>query len=285
MNEPDPTTHGKWPMKAYKNPDFLNSGAAREIRVLCELIEPGQRFAAEGVEGTVELFGSARTLDPEQAAADLARAEAAVCDPQNLTAEESRRLQAARCKVRTARYHEAAADLAESLTRWSQGLPEGQRDRFVVCSGGGPGIMEAANKGAARAGGKTVGLGISLPFEQCVNGHIPDELKFEFHYFFTRKYWFVHMAQALVAFPGGFGTLDELFETLTLVQTGKTSAIPRIVLFGSECWKEIVDFEALVRWGTISPEDLDLIHLVDSVEEARDFLVGHLTERYLAEER
>lgn len=283
MNEPDPSSADKWPVKAYKNPGFLNSEAAREIRVLCELIEPGQRFAAEGVEGTIVLFGSARTRPPEEAEADLASVEAEVGDPENPTPEEARRLHFARCNMRTAKYYDAAADLAESLTRWSLSLPEARRNRFVVCSGGGPGIMEAANQGAARAGGKTVGLGVSLPFEKKVNDHITDALKFEFHYFFTRKYWFVHMAQALVAFPGGFGTLDELFETLTLMQTGKISRIPPIVLFGSEFWKEIVDFEALVNWGVISPEDLERIHLVDDVEEARDFLVKHLTEFYLSD--
>lgn len=277
MKKNDPATTGKRPSKAYKNPDFLNSEAAREVRVLCELLEPGQRLAAEGVEGTVVLFGSARIRPREEAEADLAKAEAAVSDPENPTREEARRLHSARCNLRTAKYYDAAADLAEGLTRWSQGLPEAQRNRFVVCSGGGRGIMEAANLGASRAGGKSVGLGISLPFEESVNSHITDALKFEFHYFFTRKYWFVRMAQALVAFPGGFGTLDELFETLTLVQTGKASALPPIVLFGSKFWNEVVDFDALVRWGTISPEDLELIQVVDDVEEARDFLVKHLT--------
>ncbi|MGC6456641.1 MAG: TIGR00730 family Rossman fold protein [Coraliomargaritaceae bacterium] len=283
MKNPKTDDKQNWPIKAYNNPNFLNSQEAREIRVLCELMEPGQRFAAEGVEGTLVLFGSARTRTPAQAQADLDDATDAVKDPGNPTAEETRRLHFARCNLQTAKYYTAAADLAESLTRWSLELPEAQRKQFVICSGGGPGIMEAANEGAARAGGKSVGLGISLPFEQTVNGFIPDTLKFEFHYFFTRKYWFVHLAKALIAFPGGFGTLDELFETLTLVQTGKTKAIPPIVLFGSEFWNEVVDFDALVRWGTISPEDLDRIHVVDDVKEAKDFLIGHLTKRYLAD--
>ncbi len=283
MKTPESPQNEKWPIKAYKNPDFLSSQSAREIRVLCELIEPEQRFAEEGVEGTVVLFGSARTRTPAQAESDLAQAQAEVKNPDNPDAEEARRLHFAHCNLKSAKYYKAAAELAESMTRWSLNLPEAQQKQFVICSGGGPGIMEAANEGAARAGGKSVGLGISLPFEQTVNGFIPDKLKFEFHYFFTRKYWFVHMAKALVAFPGGFGTLDELFETLTLVQTGKTKAIPPIVLFGSEFWNEVVDFDALVRWGTISPEDLDRIHLVDDVTEARDFLIQHLTKRYLAD--
>lgn len=283
MKTPKTTHHKKLPVKAYNNADFLNSQAARKIRVLCELIEPEQRFEEEGVEGTVVLFGSARIPPLAQAKSDLVQAQAEVKDPDSPSAEEARRLHFARCNLKSAKYYEAAAELAEGLTRWALSLSETERKQFVVCSGGGPGIMEAANEGAARAGGKTVGLGISLPFEQTVNGFIPDKLKFEFHYFFTRKYWFVHMAKALVAFPGGFGTLDELFETLTLVQTGKTKAIPPVVLFGSEFWNEVVDFDALVRWGTISPEDLDLIHLVDDVEEAKDFLIQQLTKRYLAD--
>ena len=153
---------------------------------------------------------------------------------------------------------------------------------FGVITGGGPGIMEAANLGAHNAGGKSVGLGISLPFEQGVNEYIPEELKFEFHYFFVRKYWFVLLAKALVAFPGGFGTMDELFETLTLVQTRKIKEVPPIVLFGSEFWNAVCDFDALVKWGTISPEDLDLFKIVDTVEEAHDYIVDCLTERYLS---
>lgn len=161
-------------------------------------------------------------------------------------------------------------------------LTDQEKHRFVVCSGGGPGIMQAANHGAHQAGGKSIGLGISLPFEQGVNDYIPDDLKFEFHYFFTRKYWFVHIAKALIAFPGGFGTLDELFETLTLIQTGKTPSVPPIVLFGSEFWKNVVNFDTLVEWGTISPEDLDLIHFSDDVDDAFNFLVEQLTARYLS---
>ena len=277
------THQKKLPVKAYNNAGFLNSQAAREIRVLCELIEPKQRFKEEGVEGTIVLFGSARIPTLTQANEDLAQVLAEVKDPDRPNAEEARRLHFARCNLKSAKYYEAAAELAEGLTRWALSLPESQRRQFVICSGGGPGIMRAANEGAVRAGGKTVGLGISLPYEETVNNFIPDKLKFEFHYFFTRKYWFINMAKALVAFPGGFGTLDELFEALTLVQTGKTKAIPPVLLFGSEFWDEVIDFDALVRWGTISPKDLDQIHIVDDVKEAEDFLIQQITKHYLAD--
>ena len=279
MTNPNTDPYDEWPLKAYKNLDFLTSSPARAIRVLCEMIEPGPRFEKEDIQDTVVLFGSARTRPPEIAAADLKRVESEIKDPDNPTPEEARNLHFAKCNVRTAPYYNAAVQLAEELTKWSMSLDEDHR-RFVVCSGGGPGIMEAANRGAQQAGGRSIGLGISLPFEQGVNEYIPDELKFEFHYFFVRKYWFVTMAKALIAFPGGFGTLDELFETLTLVQTGKTAELPPIVLFGSEFWNDIIKFEAISKWGTISPEDLDLIKIIDSVDEARDFIIAELTKRY-----
>ena len=281
MSEPNPCSRDEWPIKAYKNLNFLNSDPAREVRLLCEMIEPGQRFAAEKIEDTVVLFGSARTRPPEIAAADLERIKSEIKDIENPTPEVARRLHFAECNVRTAPYYTAAVELAERLTKWSMSLPDQERNRFVVCSGGGPGIMKAANQGAHQACGKSIGLGISLPFEQGVNEYIPEELQFEFHYFSVRKFWFVSMAKALVAFPGGFGTLDELFETLTLIQTGKTPKIPPIVLFGTEFWDDIVNFDALVRWGTISPEDLDLIHKTSDVDEAADFLIKHLTNSYL----
>ena len=281
MTEPNLCSRDEWPIKAYKNLNFLNSDPAREIRILCEMVEPGLRLEAEKVEDTVVLFGSARTRPPEVAAADLQRIESEIKDPDNPTPEESRRLHFAKCNVRSAPYYSAAVELAERLTQWSMSLPDQERSRFVVCSGGGPGIMEAANRGAHQAGGKSIGLGISLPFEQGVNQYIPEDLQFEFHYFSVRKFWFVSMAKALVAFPGGFGTLDELFETLTLVQTGKTAKIPPIVLFGTEFWDEIVNFDALVKWGTISPEDLDLIHKTSDVDEAADFVIQQLTQRFL----
>lgn len=281
MTLPRECSRDEWPLKAYKNLDFLNSSPARSIRVLCEMTEPGLRFAEENVEDTIVLFGSARIKPLAIAEKQLATAQATIKDPENLTPDEARSLHAAECAVQSAPYYEAAVQLSESLTKWSMSLSGEHQDRFLVCSGGGPGIMEAANRGAHNVGGKSVGLGISLPFEQGVNEYIPDDLKFEFHYFFVRKYWFVLLAKALIAFPGGFGTMDELFETLTLVQTKKIEKVPPIVLFGSEFWNSVCNFDALVKWGTISPEDVDLFKIVDSVEEAHDYIVECLTQRFL----
>ena len=282
MTLPTDSSRDQWPLKAYKNLDFLNSEPARNIRILCEMTEPGLRFAKQNVEDTIVLFGSARTKPIVVAEKELAVIKAAIKDPENLTVEEKRSLQQAECTIKSAPYYDAAVQLSESLTRWSMSLSKDHQRRFLICSGGGPGIMEAANLGAHNAGGKSVGLGISLPFEQGVNEYIPKELQFEFHYFFVRKYWFVLLAKALVAFPGGFGTMDELFETLTLVQTKKIEEVPPIVLFGSEFWNDVCDFDALVRWGTISSEDVDLFKIVDTVEEAHDFIVDCLTERFLS---
>ena len=282
MTLPTDSSRDEWPLKAYKNLDFLNSDPARNIRVLCEMTEPGLRFAKQNVEDTIVLFGSARTKPIAIAEGELAVIKSAIKDPENLTVEEKRSLQQAECAIKSAPYYDAAVQLSESLTRWSMSLSKDHQRRFLICSGGGPGIMEAANLGAHNAGGKSVGLGISLPFEQGVNEYIPKELQFEFHYFFVRKYWFVLLAKALVAFPGGFGTMDELFETLTLVQTKKVEEVPPIVLFGSEFWNDVCDFDALVKWGTISPGDIDLFKIVDTVEEAHDYIVDCLTERFLS---
>ena len=282
MTLPTSSSRDEWPLKAYKNLDFLNSDPARNIRVLCEMTEPGLRFAKQNVEDTIVLFGSARTKPIAIAERELGVIKSAIKDPENLTVEEKRSLQQAERAIKSAPYYDAAVQLSESLTRWSMSLSQDHQRRFLICSGGGPGIMEAANLGAHNAGGKSVGLGISLPFEQGVNEYIPKELQFEFHYFFVRKYWFVLLAKALVAFPGGFGTMDELFETLTLVQTKKIEEVPPIVLFGSEFWNDVCDFDALVKWGTISSEDVDLFKIVDTVEEAHDYIVDCLTERFLS---
>jgi uncharacterized protein (TIGR00730 family) len=282
MTLPTDSSRDQWPLKAYKNLDFLNSDPARNIRILCEMTEPGLRFAKQSVEDTIVLFGSARTKPIVVAEKELAVIKSAIKDPENLTVEEKRSLQQAECAIKSAPYYDAAVQLSESLTRWSMSLSKDHQRRFLICSGGGPGIMEAANLGAHNAGGKSVGLGISLPFEQGVNEYIPKELQFEFHYFFVRKYWFVLLAKALVAFPGGFGTMDELFETLTLVQTKKIEEVPPIVLFGSEFWNDVCDFDALVKWGTISQGDIDLFKIVDTVEEAHDYIVDCLTERFLS---
>ena len=282
MPESTQCSREEWPIKAYKDLNFLNSDAARNIRVLCEMTEPGLRFAEEKIKDTIVLFGSARIMPVDVAQAKLEEAQAAIVDPDHLNDAEKRALHLAQSAVKAAPYYQMAVELAEELTQWSMSLPEKDQRRFIICSGGGPGIMEAANRGAHNVGGKSIGLGISLPFEQGVNEYIPNELQFEFHYFFVRKYWFVLLAKALIAFPGGFGTMDELFEILTLVQTGKVSTPPPIVLFGSEFWNRVVDFEALVEWGTVSPADLDLFKVVDTVEEARDYIIEQLTARFLS---
>lgn len=272
-------TTNPWPPKAYKNLDFLNSSAARKIRVLCELTEPEARFKEENVRDTIVLFGSARLKHPDEAKRNLEAVEAAaLAEPEK---DFTEKLRLARTMVRSSKYYLAAMQLSEQLTSWSIGLRDKQK-RFLICSGGGPGIMEAANRGARNVGGASIGLGISLPFEQGINQYVTHDLQFEFHYFFVRKYWFVYMAKALIVFPGGFGTMDELFETLTLIQTHKISKKMPIVLFGSEFWNSILNFQSFVDWGVISPEDLGLFKIVDTVDEARDYVVQFLTREHLS---
>jgi uncharacterized protein (TIGR00730 family) len=251
----------KWSLKkAYQNLEFLNSDDARVVRILAEFLEPQVRFRKYGIEDTVVFFGSARARPVATVKRALARARRT----------GSRSVAKLERRLRLAQYYEDAAELARRLTAWSLKLDGGQR-RFVICSGGGPGIMEAANRGARAAGGVSVGLNVSLPMEQAPNRYLPRRLSFEFHYFFLRKFWFVCPARALIVFPGGFGTFDELFEILTLLQTRKTPQIP-VVIYGPEYWREIVDFDALVRWGTISRKDLDLIHWSDTPAEAFRYL-------------
>jgi uncharacterized protein (TIGR00730 family) len=266
--------------KAYKNLEFLNSHDARVIRILAEYLEPQQRLRNAGVEDTVVFFGSARTKPLSVAEASLTELEKEASDFSGTVRPDlQQKLEKARNEFFISRYYQDAVDLAAKITTWSQGL--GSKHRFIICSGGGFGMMEAANKGAAEAGGKSIGLNISIPLEQLPNQHITPELNFEFHYFFMRKYWFVYMAKALVIFPGGFGTLDELFEVLTLIQTKKLEKQLPIVVYGSEYWNQVFNFDAMVKYGTISKEDLDLLHFSDSVDEAFSYLKGELTRLYL----
>jgi uncharacterized protein (TIGR00730 family) len=258
-------------VKAYKNLDFLASREARTLRILAEYLEPRARFERYRILDTVVFFGSARALPLDDARARITAAE---------SSRDEARLAEAQRALRLARYYDDARRLAELLTRWSKGLQLPRR-RFIVCSGGGPGIMEAANRGASEAAGISIGLGISLPQESTDNPYITRELAFEFHYFFTRKFWFVYLAKAMVVFPGGFGTLDELFELLTLIQTGKIGKSLPLVLYGREFWDEVVDLEALVRWGTISPQDLQLMRVASTPDEAFEYLRGELTRLYL----
>jgi uncharacterized protein (TIGR00730 family) len=259
------------PPKAYKNLDFLTSPAARPIRILCEYEETRQRLLKHRVHHTIVFFGSARTRSGEDAAHMLAAARG--LDPSDPSAPAA--LRKAEIASRMSKYYDAARELSKRLTEWSTTKESGRR--YVISSGGGPGIMEAANRGASEVeNGRSVGLGISLPFEQGVNQYVTDELAFEFHYFFTRKYWFLYLCKALVIFPGGYGTMDELFETLTLVQTGKIKKRMPIVLFGTEYWDRVFNLEAMAEFGTISPEDVNLVMKTDSVEEAFAYLSREL---------
>ena len=247
MKEPEAREPGR-PV-AYRNSRFLDSPDARTIRILSEYLEPYAHFRRERVRDTVVFFGSARITETGP----------------------------------LANYYHEARQLARLVTEWSNQLPDDAR-RFVVCSGGGPGIMEAANRGALDAGGKSVGLNIGLPFEQLPNDYITPELSFQFHYFFMRKVWFAYLGKAMVCFPGGFGTMDELMEILTLVQTQKINRKIIIVLYGSKYWHEIINFEALVKHGMISPEDLSLFELADDPATALAILKKGLTEYYLETE-
>jgi uncharacterized protein (TIGR00730 family) len=257
--------------KAYKNTEFLASREARSLRILSEYLEPQARFAHYNVTDTVVFFGSARAPSPDEAEAALKQAE---------REGDAAAIERASCARTLSGYYDDARTLARMLTEWSKGLQLPER-RFIVCSGGGPGIMEAANRGASEAAGISIGLGISLPSEPTINPYITRELAFEFHYFFMRKFWFVYLAKALVVFPGGFGTLDELFELLTLIQTRKTGKPMPVILYGEEFWNDILDLEALIRWGTISPEDLDLFRVCSTPEDALDHLKTELTTLYL----
>ncbi|MEQ8349647.1 MAG: LOG family protein [Sneathiellaceae bacterium] len=245
---------------AFHDRDFLDSRDARGLRILSEYLEPLARFRKHRIDDTIVFMGSARTPSPER----LAEMEEG--------ADPAMAAQAREMSV----YYQAARELARRLTEWSMGLDDPER-RFVVCTGGGPGIMEAANRGAAEAGGPNVGLTISIPLDEFDNPYITPDLHFYFHYFFMRKFWFTYLAKAVVIFPGGFGTMDELFEILTLLQTRKVTKRLPVVLFGTQFWNEVVNFDALLRHGTISAADLDLVHRTNSVDDAYAYITHQLT--------
>ncbi|MBX7150970.1 TIGR00730 family Rossman fold protein [bacterium] len=271
--------HKNIPVKAFENLEFLHSPEARTIRMLSELHEPLRRFRKIGVRDTVVFYGSARTPDPETAKKRYSELRKKVSREKNPSRKLLQTLEYAKIDLDMSQYYGDAMQLAHLLTKWSRSL-SGEK-RFIVCSGGGPGMMEAANRGAKKAGGPSIGLNIELPFEQIPNSYITPELNFEFHYFFMRKFWFAYLAKALVVFPGGFGTLDELFEILTLVQTKKIEKPLTIVIYGSEYWKEVINFDTMVRHHMISSEDLDLFHFADTPESAFEFLKKQLTKNYL----
>jgi uncharacterized protein (TIGR00730 family) len=281
---------------AYENPTFLNSPDGRLIRIVAEYMEPLARFRHERIQDTVVFFGSARFRGKEEADHELelldntgstrpAPSEEQPAKPPEIAAGKATDLQRKRAvaAVEMARYYEDARRLSHMLTTWAKAIPS-RRHRFVVTSGGGPGIMEAANRGAYDAGGKTVGMNIKLPFEQAPNPYITPALNFEFHYFFMRKLWFAYLAKALVVFPGGFGTLDEMFEILTLAQTQKLAKKITVVIYGPEYWRRVFDLDVLVDTGAISPKDIELFQFADTPEEAFEMLRKGLTENYLIPE-
>jgi len=264
---------------AYENEPFLSSPDGRVLRILAEYQEPLARFRREQIQDTVVFFGSARFQGEKDAAQALAHLEKNP-DSAASAAQLEQDLKRARASVDMARYYEDARKLAHMLTRWSITIPA-RRHRFVVTTGGGPGIMEAANRGALEAGGRSIGLNIQLPFEQHPNQYITPSLSFQFHYFFMRKFWFAYLAKGLVIFPGGFGTMDELFEILTLAQTEKLAKKILVIIYGSEYWNKIINFQAFVDAGAVSPQDLDLFKIVDNPEEAFEFLRVGLTQYHL----
>jgi uncharacterized protein (TIGR00730 family) len=281
---------------AYENPTFLNGADGRLIRIVAEYLEPLARFRREQIQDTVVFFGSARFRGKAEADHEMELLEntgsskpapsqeqpASIPQIVEGTASDLQRKRAV-AAVEMARYYEDARRLSQLLTSWAKQIPS-RRHRFVVTSGGGPGIMEAANRGAYEAGGKTIGLNIRLPFEQAPNPYITPSLNFEFHYFFMRKLWFAYLSKALVVFPGGFGTLDEMFEILTLAQTHKLAKKITVVIYGSEYWKKVLNLEALVDAGTISPNDIELFQFADTPEQAFEMLKQGLTENYLSAE-
>lgn len=254
--------------------EFVQSPEGRVIRILCEFLEPAHRLRIAGVSRTVVFFGSARVPHGRGLKKKLRDAKRHQAGLKRPTKGSQRRIAEAETQLRVSGYYQAAVDVARGVTEYALAHPHPDYD-IVVCSGGGPGIMEAANRGAVTAGGRSLGLNIALPFEQRLNPFISDDLDFEFNYFFVRKYWFVSMACAMVFFPGGFGTFDELFEVLTLIQTGRSPAVP-LVLFGRDYWSKAVNLEYLCDEGFISPEDLNLFTVVDSVDEAVAVLTGAL---------
>jgi uncharacterized protein (TIGR00730 family) len=276
MDESDLT---KPPPLAYLNKEFLKSPDARVVRIISEYLEPAARLRRHGVRDTIVFFGSARSVAPDEASIELDRIRREIAAAPAPTPELEAALSGAENAVRLARYYQDAVELARKLTEWSKGLT-GNR-HFIICSGGSGGMMEAANRGASLAHGRTIGLNIELPHEQTINPYVSHDLVFNFHYFFMRKFWFVYPAKALVIFPGGFGTMDELFEVLTLIQTKTPRKVMPVVLYGSEFWDQVLNLPALVRWGVLSDADLGIIYKTDSVDDAFTYLKTRLEELYL----
>jgi uncharacterized protein (TIGR00730 family) len=262
----------------YRDPKFMESLQARPVRIISEYIDPLERLRKEKVGDTIVMFGSARIKSREQALAHMHKLRK---EKQRHTALEYRaHLRDAKSALEMSRYYEEARELARRITSWSMSLGDHPR-RFVICSGGGPGIMEAANRGACEAGGKSIGLSIELPHEQRPNDYISPELSFMFHYFFMRKLWFAQLAKALIVFPGGFGTMDELWEMLTLSQTGKLGRQNLILIYGRKYWDRVLDFKHMLRCGTINKHEYGLLKFADTVDQAFDHVREGLERHHL----
>jgi uncharacterized protein (TIGR00730 family) len=266
------------PHLAYEDHKFMESLAARPLRIIAEYLDPLARLRRENIGDTIVMFGSARIQSREKALAHLKRIQK---DAHGRRSEEWRmKITGAKSLLEMSRYYEEARELAHRITSWAMTLGSQPR-RFVICSGGGPGIMEAANRGAAEAGGPSVGLSIQLPHEQTSNPYISRDLNFYFHYFFMRKLWFAQMAKALIVFPGGFGTMDELWEMLTLLQTGKLSSHHLILIYGRQYWNKVINWKHMVRTGVIDSKDYARLQFADTVDEAFGHIRTELEEHHL----
>lgn len=265
--------------KAYENIDFLKGSYGREIRILSEFAEPRSRFIQEKIKDTIVFFGSARIKPPDVAKQRFSDLKKRLTKQKLKDANLLKEFENAKVTLEMSKYYDESTKLAKLLTNWSNKL--NHERRFVICSGGGPGVMEAANKGAILSGGKSIGLNISLPHEQFPNPYISDGLNFEFHYFFMRKFWFVYLAKAMVIFPGGFGTMDELFEVLTLLQSSKIQKDLTVVLYSEDFWKKIINFPELIRVGVISSDDMKLFKFCNTPEETFIYLKESLTRKFL----
>jgi uncharacterized protein (TIGR00730 family) len=261
--------------KAYQNEDFLNSADGRMLRILSEYLQPQSKFRQHKIMDTIVFFGSARLKSQRESKSHYNKIKK--LNPKS--PKFAQKLREAQLALDMSRYYEDAVELSRRLTEWSLNL-ETEANRFIVCTGGGPGVMEAANRGAKKAGGYSVGLNINIPFEQFVNKYVTPDLSFEFHYFFMRKFWFAYLSKAFIIFPGGFGTMDECFEILTLVQTEKIKKKLLVVVYDEKYWRSVFNFDVLVEKGMISESDLKLFNFCSNVDEVFDKVIKHLQKHY-----
>jgi uncharacterized protein (TIGR00730 family) len=266
----------KKPSKAYEDSDFLYSSHGRSVRILTEFLQPRSKFRKHKIMDTIVFFGSARLVSKRDALKEYNKIKS--INPKS-TENFTEKLREAQRLVNMSRYYEDAVELSRRLTEWSMNL-ETTANRFIICTGGGPGIMEAANKGAKKAGGYSIGLNISIPYEQFINKYVTPDLSFEFHYFFMRKFWFAYLSKAFVIFPGGFGTMDELFEVVTLIQTAKMKKKLAMVIYDENYWRNIINFDGLVEQGMISESDVNLFSMCSNIDDAYNIIIKHLNKYY-----